>query len=401
MKTVASERKVSIAYFMMVCVFVIQFCDVFFIHADNKVFADTILARILGIVLAVIAAKMVHFNLKKHCFKAYGLLFEILYGIGFAVIPIAFFYIIEVIYFRIRDYRDVLISFSVPNTTAFLKFDLTVAPVILYILTVLISALFKEMFFRGYLMTQFIGKYGLKKANIIQSALYASLSIPNMLYSLINGSFKDFSVILTVYMLVIYPIINFLCGVKWGCFYRVNGTIWMSVADHFMNNFLLTCVYISPDRLPEKWFALEVLAVQVLSCAMFIPMYLYRDKANMMAAEEAKIGMEVLKPDLDTENLLSDDDGVIPLRNIKGREALSPAPVTVHKKKPDDSITDLKNDLQDREIHEEAEKAETAETIQSNEKANDISKLVKNYFDSEFDKHTFGKYSESRKSRKQ
>ncbi len=68
----------------------------------------------------------------------------------------------------------------------------------------------------------------------------------------------------------------------------------MAIADHFVNSFVLSCVFFSKDGLPDKWLLAKALVVQLVSCMIFIPFYYRRDRANAEYAKEAKLRREVL-----------------------------------------------------------------------------------------------------------
>jgi membrane protease YdiL (CAAX protease family) len=456
------SKKEKIAVLFTIGVFAIQFVDIFFIHTNKSVFGDNLVARIIGIILVIVASKILDFDLKKYCFKSFGWLFEVLYGMMFAVVPIAFCFFLEYLYFRIKGYTDLSLSFITPNFNYFGDSNYRILAIIAYALVLLIGVVFKEMYFRGFLITQLSGKYGIVKANVIQSLFYSCLSVPYILYSVINGNFKNYSILITIYIIIAYPVNNFICGMKWGFYYRINGTIWMAISDHFFNNFILTCVFISSDRLPEKWFIFEVFAVQIISCLLFIPFYIYRDKINMMAAEDAAIGLEILRaggdlytPEeekklLESEDVINEQSlsentekffgefvdnylrtDVLDLRDVKQLEDPVPADQVDSPPSEENFINSIKTidvidpifenegtnaeDVKehpsnlskeyfgemlnnylisgDQESEKSQPKSEESETKKNdkvdNSNARNISKLVKGYFDNEFDKHTF------------
>ena len=289
------NKRVKVSYLFTLGVLSAQFVDVCFLHTNFSVIGDNIAARIVGIILAFVAAKILDFDLKKRCVKSPDKWREMWYGLLISVIPIAICYICEYIYFRLSGYTDLPLSIVSPNTDYFGGVEYRGYAIAVYAGALLIGTIFKEVFFRAFLITQLSSQYSVKKSIYIQAGLYCLLSIPYVMYCFMIGLFDGVSISEIITILVSYPIINFICGVKWGYFYKINGSIWMSLADHFANNFILTCFYLSPDRLPDMWYVFEVILIQVMSCLMFIPFYFEKDRRNIQVAEDVRAGLEVLR----------------------------------------------------------------------------------------------------------
>ena len=289
------NKRVKVSYLFTLGVLSAQFVDVCFLHTNFSVIGDNIAARVVGIILAFIAAKILDFDLKKRCVRSPDKWRDMWYGLLIAVVPIVICYACEYLYFRMSGYTNLPLSIVSPNADYFGDVKYRGYAILVYACTILIGTIFKEVFFRAFLITQLSSQYSVRKSIYIQAALYCTLSIPYVMYCFIIGLFDGVTVSQIITIIVAYPVINFLTGVKWGYFYKINGSIWMSTADHFANNFILTCFYLSPDRLPDLWYVFEVILIQVMSCLMFIPYYFEKDRRNIQVAEDVRAGLEVLR----------------------------------------------------------------------------------------------------------
>lgn len=371
----------------VIAVFVAQIIDVFFIRCDETIFGDVIFARIAGIIITFIAAKKLGIRLKKRCLGRYGWYFELFYGIAFSVAPMLVVYAAELVYFKIKGYySDLYISFYPPTTEG----GSLAAELALYIFALLINVFFKEIF-RGFLLNGLYKKYGSKKSIYIQGFIGTLLSLVLMVGMAVHGVFSERETVDVAIIITASLVSTFISSVKWGFYYKVNGSIWMAMADHFVNSFVMTCIYLSPDRLPDKWLLVKSLVVQVISCIIFIPFYYRRDRVNAEYAKEMKTRREVLSamnestPDLDEKSasdnymmMMNETNQNRKFGESKNNEILD------FDRNPKEYSNSFFEDSVDATVKTSSDKKEdTAESSDS------ISKLVGEYFQKQFDKNTF------------
>lgn len=282
------NKKASVA-FVCVAMLVIQAADVFLIKSNRTVFGDYIVAKAVEFVLLLIAAKRMNFNIQKRCLNRYGSFFETLYGLIFSFASLFAVYGAELLYFKIVGYTALDISFVPPNVRS----APLAAAFAAYTAALIFNVMFKEIF-RGFLISQLGENVRFRTVNITQAVLFTVFSSFTLISSWINGAFAENEFSELVLIVLSSVLGNFIGSMKWGFYYRVNGSVWMAFADHFLNNFALTCIFFSNDRLPDKWLLAKTLVVQILSCVIFAPFYYRRDRANAEIAKEMKIRREVL-----------------------------------------------------------------------------------------------------------
>ncbi len=431
MVTVTENKRVKIAYILCVAVLAFQVIDVFFLHNNESFLVTNIVSRIFGILLAMSVSAVMRLSLKRFCFKSYGWFFDVLHGVVFSVLPILIVYTSKYFYFRYRGYENLVLTFRPSGMANDLNSDKFMFYLLLYIATLLIISVFKEVFYRGFLITQLSGKYGVYKSIVIQSVIYTISFVPTFVNYIITGKFDSQGPIMTVFLICGHLFYNFLAGFKWGMFYKVNGTVWMSVTDHFLTNFILSSFFFTDNRLPEKWYIIEVVAVEILSVIISVPFYMRRDKMNEIAAAEYALSKEAMKMGVDTyspsmvrkriDGLLNQRDAFADGHKIADEESIFEEPVSLnvvdmptqedltlsvrgyaiddsqfnyntqvdnHDSEPSERSKAFFNKYMGSSSEENAEQDNNNDT---SDNAEGISKLVSEYFNENFNRHTFTK----------
>lgn len=288
------KKKLIVAYISTILVLAAQTIDTFFVHDEAYLFGGDVFPRLVGIAVLSVASFMLHFNVKNFCFRRYGWPFEVIIGILYAAVPVGICYAGEYAVLKyVKGYSNVTLNVAFPNVNDNMSSRGALLAMGVFVFAVLLEAVFKELFFRGFLITQFFQKYGINKSVYVQAFLYTLMSVPIILQMWQSGRFEGYGWKMALFIVGCTLSLDFISGVKWGLFYRVNGTVWMSVADHFSNHMLLTCVFITRGMMPMKWVFVEAVAVQVISFALFIPLYFRRDRQNEEIAVEVAIRREL------------------------------------------------------------------------------------------------------------
>lgn len=417
-----AEKRVRMAIILTVIVLALQFVDVFLLHSQFKLTSINIISRLVSLIALMILSSIFRLNLKKFCFKSYGWFFEICNGILFSVVPFSIVYLFKFLYFYQRGYDNLQLTFLPSGFTEFEFSSDYFVPLLLYIISLLLLCIFKEFFYRGYLITQFSEKLGVNKAIFIQSILYMLSFVPTIAYYLINGKFDFQGHLMSFFLVCGHLFYNLLSGIKWGYLYKVNGTVWMSVTDHFIHNFLITSLFFTNHRLPEKWYIIEVISIQILSVIMCIPLYMRRDRENEIAAEEFALSHEVLKMGVDNytpsiirksfdnhikqRNSSTEGESFVPEEPVSLSDVSMPTEadltLSVRGYAIDDSSFGYTTEVTDHDSSPEEKskqyfdsvigresKTDTVTESDDSSNADSISGLVQDFFKKNFDKHTF------------
>ncbi len=395
----SKNKNLTCAAVLTAVIFALQGADLFLLRSDETIFGDTVAARVLGLVSVLVACKMMKFNVRRRCFNGFGWFFEVIYGVGFALAPIVITYAAELIYFKIEGfYRDLDISLIPPNGEGHGLFVMLGV----YSLAMLVNVVFKEIY-RSFLLDRLFPTLGKRKSNYVQSIIFTLMSLFTVLKAYLTGGFADKSTTDSLITVFALSAAVYVGSMRRGYCYRVNGSIWMAIAEHFVNTVIMTCVYFSPDRLPDKWLLVKALAVQILTTAIFIPFYYRRSRVNDEYVKEMKTRRELLS--ILNESRKTDDE------KTASDNFLMMLNETEQAKKfgeiRDNEIADLDREpkefskgVLETDIKKEHEKSpspsdevkrhrRSRSTENVPENAESISKLVDEYFKKQFDKNTF------------
>lgn len=398
------EKRFTVVFLLTAAIMAVQITDVFFIKSNETIIGDTVVARILGLIMLVAASKMLRFNLKRRCLNSFGCVFELLYGVGFSLAPIVVIYAAEFIYFKLKGfYHEVSISLNPPNSAGGgVLISLTV-----YIVALLINVFFKELY-RGFMLNQLCRKFGANKSNFIQAVIFTLMSGIVAIKALFDGKFENCAAAYVAITVTASALTVLISSLRWGYYYKVNGSVWMAVADHFVNMVITTSVYFSNDRLPDKWLLVTALVIQIISCVIFIPFYYKRDRVNAEYAKEMKTSHDVLSAmnessestDAKTASnnflmAMNETEQVKKFGNIRENEILDfDREPKAYTKKFGPSYADKNESVKNTEKKTESEnshgkKRRMRSTENVPENAESISKLVDEYFKKQFDKSTY------------
>ena len=101
----------------------------------------------------------------------------------------------------------------------------------------IINVWMEEGLFRGFYIEYLNTKFDIKKTIFIAAIFFGIWHIVTPFRSLLDG---DMNLLSFIVMSIGYVILSGIMGIKWGLLYRMTGSIWMGMADHFFNNCIIT-----------------------------------------------------------------------------------------------------------------------------------------------------------------
>ena len=137
----------------------------------------------------------------------------------------------------------------------------------------IINVWMEEGLFRGFFMT-YVDKEKSKTYSLLFAALLFGLwHLVTPFRSLVDGEMSGggFAV-----MSIGYVVLSALMGIKWGLLFRMSGSVWIGLADHFFNNCVVTnLLHVVTDTGVDEMQIVRVLIGELLS---FIVIVVYAKK---------------------------------------------------------------------------------------------------------------------------
>ena len=101
----------------------------------------------------------------------------------------------------------------------------------------LINVIMEEGTFRGLFSHISLIDHSSKYALFFQAFLFGLWHLITPFRSFLDG---DMNLLSFIVMSVGYVMLSAIMGIKWGLLYKMTGSIWMGLADHFFNNCVVT-----------------------------------------------------------------------------------------------------------------------------------------------------------------
>ncbi len=136
----------------------------------------------------------------------------------------------------------------------------------------------EEGLFRG-LFTKIITAEKFRKyALIFQSVLFGIWHIVTPLKDLADGNLKLSEFVVLSFG---YIILAGLMVIKWGLLYKMTGTLYVGMADHFFNNCIASnLLHVCTESGIDEMMILRIAIAQILSFVLVLIVFLKRNKRN-------------------------------------------------------------------------------------------------------------------------
>ena len=135
----------------------------------------------------------------------------------------------------------------------------------------------EEGLFRGLFMRILRERYDFKTAVFISVLLFGLWHIAMPARAFIEGQ-TDFASMLL--LSVGYVAFSFVYGLKMSFLYRMTGSLWAGMADHFFNNSVINIVHVVSSEGSDHFQIIRIVAAQLLSC-IFVYMFYLRKRKNL------------------------------------------------------------------------------------------------------------------------
>ena len=190
----------------------------------------------------------------------------------FAIVSFTIAYSVEVIILKSQGQS---VSFGIFTTGFSLTGETTVHTGIGFILMCIffniINVVMEEGTFRGLFFNIVSCKKPMKTALFFQALLFGIWHVVTPLHNLIDG---DINVPSFIALSIGYIILAGMMGIKWGLMYKMTGSLYAGMADHFFNNCIATnLLHITTGEGIDDMMIVRVMIAQLLSFAAVLVIY--------------------------------------------------------------------------------------------------------------------------------
>ena len=259
--------------------------EYFVLRTDQTIIGEAVIHKMLGILILVIASKILGFSAKEIGFKTGKDFSSILKGLAFGAAVFVIAYTVEIIvaisqgnFISLQMYVSAYaIDKNIGNRTEPIFF-------VICIIGNIINVIMEEGNFRGLFIKTLETKHSFTKAALISSGLFGFWHVIGPIRNYVDGeqSFKGM-IVSAIFMLVA----SALVGLKFTMLTEMSGNLYFSMGDHFFNNTIVNLLHVVTDTGADDFMTVRVTIAQTVSFAIVLICYLKRRK-NHAADHERK-----------------------------------------------------------------------------------------------------------------
>lgn len=266
-KILSSTIRSSLLIFLILLA--VHAAEAIFLRLDETILGENFINKIFGIVVLFCVLKLLGWKRSDVGFTSRGFGRSICIGFALAVCTFAVSYAVEIL---ILNGQGKAVNLGFFTTGFSLTGEAAIRTgagyILMCVLFNIINVIMEEGTFRGLFTGLVSARHAMKTAVLFQALLFGVWHIVTPLHNLIDG---DLGVAGFLGLSVGYVILAGLMGIKWALLYRMTGSLYAGMADHFFNNCVATnLLHVTTESGTDEMMILRVLIAQVLSFAVVL-----------------------------------------------------------------------------------------------------------------------------------
>lgn len=258
--------------------------EAIFLRLDETILGENFINKVFGIIILFCVLKNLKWKWSDIGFSSKGFGKSICIGFLLAICTFIIAYTIEILILKEQGYAVSLgiftMGFSLIGESAIHTGTIYILMCVFFNI---INVLMEEGIFRGLFTGIVKTNYSMKTAILFQSFLFGIWHVITPLHNLIDGnlSITDF-----LGLSIGYVILAGIMGIKWGLLYKMTGTLYAGMADHFFNNCIATnLLHVTTENGTDAMMIIRVLIAQLLSFALvFIAFRRWKKRNNSVCS---------------------------------------------------------------------------------------------------------------------
>ena len=256
---------------------VARLIEYFYMRTDETFLSENFLHKLFGILLLWGVLSICNLRWKDIGFSPDGIVSGVGKGLLFGLVCSVFAYAIEslTLFFL---HRNVHLSFYASGFSLTNE-KVSQAGILLILSSVLfnlINVWMEEGVFRG-LFTKILEGISYRKSLFFIAFLFGIWHLVMPLRDYLQG---ESSLVNLIVMGIGYVILAGMMSIKWSLLYKITGSLWFGLGDHFFNNLASNLVHVVSNSEADSLQIVRILLWQLLSFALVLWGYQKTNKKN-------------------------------------------------------------------------------------------------------------------------
>ena len=282
MRQVAKIRSFIACNPLLACFVVYAICYFFrlieylVLRTDEGTLGENLVHKIAGIAIIFIVLRILHLRWRDIGFRSKHWLKNIGLGLCLGAFFYAIAYAVEFIILHCQGASPTLklIAGSFSLTKSNKLVSVSIGFVILFNI---FNVWMEEGLFRGLFIRILQQKYTFTKAILASALLFGLWHLAMPLRAFLDGELSWSGMVL---LGAGYALLSCLIGLKLSLLYKITGSLWLGLADHFLNNVIINIVHIKSAQGHDKLQIVRIVLAQLLSLVFVCIIFRHTKKRN-------------------------------------------------------------------------------------------------------------------------
>lgn len=287
MRQVAKIRSFIACNPLLACVVVYAICYFFrlieylVLRTDEGTLGENLVHKIAGVAIIFIVLRILHLRWRDIGFRSKHWLKNIGLGLCLGAFFYAIAYAVEFIILHCQGASPTLKliagSFSLTKSN-----ELVSVSIGFVILFNIFNVWMEEGLFRGLFVRILQQKYTFAKAILASALLFGLWHLAMPLRAFLDGELSWSGMVL---LGAGYALLSGLIGLKLSLLYKITGSLWLGLADHFLNNAIINIVHIESVQGHDKLQIVRIVLAQLLSLVFVCIIFRRTKRQNRLLPE--------------------------------------------------------------------------------------------------------------------